>query len=233
MSSEKVLTQVVSSMGRDITVVDPSGTERTERAKITVEQSGGSPYSWSDIVDLSMETRVLTMTASSGVDISHTFKFENKEWWPTEIREIQGRHGDVTGYRILVYETGAGDHGTLSDGTTEVEVVSDRINESPGELKRGEIEVPGADENNIQDLGKANEVTEMLMQIGRWTRVDESRAGSIQSVEDVIEAWHDDQTKLEFKRNNSTADVILNIKNFQRFEEAEVVLAEISLIEVS
>lgn len=232
MTSENHLTQVVHTLGREITVINESEVERTEQARITVEQAGGSPYSWSNRVDLDMETRVLTMKKASGVSMSSLFKFEGKTWWPAEMRELQDRRGDVTGYRILALETGVGQGATLSDGTDEVEIVYDRINENPGELKRGEIEIPGADKNNLQDLGKANEVTNMVAQIGRWTRVNGSRENSIESVEGFLESWHDSQTELSYTIDNSTATVLLKIKNFERFEEAEIVLAEISLIEV-
>jgi len=232
MTSENHLTQVVHALGREITVIDESEVERTEQARITVEQAGGSAYSWSKAPDLEMETRILTMKKASGVSMSSLFKFEGKTWWPAEMREIQGRNGDVTGYRILALETGVGEGATLSDETDEVELVYDRINENPGELKRGEIEIPGADKNNLQDLGKANEVTNMVAQIGRWTQVNGSRENNIDSVEAFLESWHDSQEELSFTIDNSTSTVLLKIRNFERFEEAEIVLAEISLVEV-
>lgn len=231
MTSVNHLLQVVNSLGREITVIDESEIERTEKAKISVEQASGG-YGWESEFDLNMETRVLTMLKSSDVSMSSIFEFEGKTWWPADMREIQDRRGDVTGYRILALETGVGEGENLSDGTDEVEIVHDGRNENPGELKRGEIEIPGADENNLQDLGKANEVTNMVAQIGRWTRVNGSRENSIESVEGILESWHNSQEELSFTTDNSTSTVLLKIKNFQRFEEAEIVLAEISLVEV-
>lgn len=232
MPDEYVLSQVVSNFGKEISKVTAAGAESTVKARVTTEQVGTGAVSWKNETGLDMDNRILTLTEEAEIDESHTFKFEGKEWWPAEIQRVQDRKGGLSGYRVLAFDTGSERAALLSDGTDEVEVVSDDLGESPGELKRGDISIPGADENNIQDLGKANDTKTLTIQLGSWTGLNGDRAGSPQVIWYILERWHEGQTTLQYTDTGSPVDVKLEIKNFQSFDNAEIILAEVEMLKV-
>ena len=233
MVGETHVDQLVNSMGKNITVVDTNGNSRTEKAKIRVIQNPRNSVKWDKVVDLENETRVLTMKKSSGIETSSLLKFENRDWFPGDIKQVKKRKGDVAGYRVLAYATDVGSGAELSDGSDTVQVVSDTFNDNPGEQKQGKIEIPGSDTNDLQDMGTANRKTGMAIQIGRWTTVNGNNAGDIQSVESILRGWHDNQTEIDFKRNNSTKKVVLQLGEMTKLENVAVKLAEAVVTEVN
>jgi len=225
--------QVVNQVGADITIIDSGGNQTTEKAKIEEEQAGGNLYAWSDRTDLQMPAKILLLPASVSLSDDFLFEFENKTWWIADTREVN-ENGNVTGYRVLVLDSLKGQGMTLTDGNDSVEIVSARYENMPGALKRGDIEIPGSDTNEIQDLGKTNESVDVVIQVGRWTELNGSRAGSIDNVESILKAWHEGQTTLQLTDLDSvTDDVLIEIDNIERFADVKIALVEASLTKVN
>lgn len=233
MVSKSHIRQIVNQLGADITKIDSNEISSTVKAKIEDEQAGGNVYAWSDRVDLQMPAKILTLDSSADITNETIFQFEDSTWWIADTREIMAQ-GKVTGYRVLVLDSLKGTGAELSDGSDSLEVISAQTVRSPGALKRGDVEIPGSDTNDLQDLGKGNESIDVVIQIGRWTELNGSRAGSIDAVENVLESWHDAQTEIEYTGlDGSTSTVVIEIKEIETFPDIKLALAETTITKVN